>query len=244
MQKKPILILILGVMAGLVLPVTANAGYYFHYGYGHREYGHFKHHYPHYRFGMGMYRYAPAFYPPFPVYYPPSSVYYSSPAPVTVISQPEISEKTSQAQLYFYPKQGQSSEQQSRDRFECHIWARNQTGYDPVSESFKQRRTVTYASTPVVQSYYPADPITNAAGGAALGAVGGAIAGDASLGAAIGAVVGATAWALGGAGYPSQPRTTYQQVEVVQPPSYNTSKVDDYHRAKTACMEAREYTVR
>jgi len=248
MKKTPILILILGFMASLVLPLTANAGYYGHGyrgGYGYRGHGHFRHHYPNYRFGIGMYRYGPpAVYLPRPVYYPAAPAYYSSSAPVTVISQPETSKRTSETQLFFYPKQGQSGELQSRDRYECHIWARNQTGYDPVSESFKQQRTVTYTSIPVAQSYYSGDPVTSTAGGAILGAMGGAIAGDAGLGAAIGAAVGATSWVLGGAGYPAQPRTSYQQVEVVQQPTYNTSKVDDYHRAMTACMEAREYTVR
>jgi hypothetical protein len=35
-------------------------------------------------------------------------------------------------QLFVYPKNGQSSEQQSRDRYECHHYAVEQTGYDPT----------------------------------------------------------------------------------------------------------------
>lgn len=34
--------------------------------------------------------------------------------------------------LIVYPKNGQSNEQQAADRFECHAWARNQTGFDPT----------------------------------------------------------------------------------------------------------------
>lgn len=34
-------------------------------------------------------------------------------------------------ELFVYPKQGQSEEQQARDRYECHRWAVDQTGYDP-----------------------------------------------------------------------------------------------------------------
>lgn len=34
--------------------------------------------------------------------------------------------------LFVYPKNGQSSEQQSRDRYECHHYAVEQTGYDPT----------------------------------------------------------------------------------------------------------------
>jgi hypothetical protein len=33
--------------------------------------------------------------------------------------------------LYAYPKGGQSMEQQTKDRDECHKWAVGQTGYDP-----------------------------------------------------------------------------------------------------------------
>lgn len=35
-------------------------------------------------------------------------------------------------QLFVYPKNGQSPEQQSRDRYECHHYAVEQTGYDPT----------------------------------------------------------------------------------------------------------------
>lgn len=32
-----------------------------------------------------------------------------------------------------YPAQGQSAEQQGRDRYECHSWAVGQSGFDPAS---------------------------------------------------------------------------------------------------------------
>ena len=34
-------------------------------------------------------------------------------------------------QLFVYPKNGQSAEQQATDRYECHTWAADQTRYDP-----------------------------------------------------------------------------------------------------------------
>jgi hypothetical protein len=34
--------------------------------------------------------------------------------------------------FYIYPHNGQSPEQQSADRFECHQWAKGQTGFDPT----------------------------------------------------------------------------------------------------------------
>jgi len=35
-------------------------------------------------------------------------------------------------QLFIYPKNGQSAEQQDKDRYECHRWAADQTGFDPT----------------------------------------------------------------------------------------------------------------
>jgi hypothetical protein len=34
--------------------------------------------------------------------------------------------------LFTYPKNGQSREQQATDRYECHRWAADQTGFDPT----------------------------------------------------------------------------------------------------------------
>ncbi len=36
-------------------------------------------------------------------------------------------------QLFVYPKSGQSSEQEGKDRYECHRWAAQQSGYDPTA---------------------------------------------------------------------------------------------------------------
>ena len=34
--------------------------------------------------------------------------------------------------LFIYPQNGQSSEQQASDKYECHQWAVGQTGFDPT----------------------------------------------------------------------------------------------------------------
>jgi hypothetical protein len=34
--------------------------------------------------------------------------------------------------FYAYPQDGQTSEQQAADRYECHGWSKNQTGFDPT----------------------------------------------------------------------------------------------------------------
>ena len=40
--------------------------------------------------------------------------------------------------LMIYPSKGQSQKQQSQDRYECHIWAVQQTGYDPSNPQMAQ----------------------------------------------------------------------------------------------------------
>jgi hypothetical protein len=36
------------------------------------------------------------------------------------------------ADVFMYPRAGQTPEQQDRDRYECHRWAADQTGFDPT----------------------------------------------------------------------------------------------------------------
>lgn len=42
---------------------------------------------------------------------------------------------SSGASVYVYPRSGQSTEQTQNDRYECHSWAVNQTGFDPTRSS-------------------------------------------------------------------------------------------------------------
>ena len=55
-----------------------------------------------------------------------------------VVEEPEGAEaalvtasETTSAEIFVYPSQGQSDEQRDRDRYECYLWASEQTGYDP-----------------------------------------------------------------------------------------------------------------
>jgi hypothetical protein len=45
---------------------------------------------------------------------------------------PSAPPDSAQSDLIIYPKNGQSKEQQSADQFECHNWAKGQTGFDPT----------------------------------------------------------------------------------------------------------------
>jgi hypothetical protein len=46
--------------------------------------------------------------------------------------------------VYAYPKSGQSDEQQSTDRYECHKWAVAQSGFDPTHTSQGSGNTADY----------------------------------------------------------------------------------------------------
>jgi uncharacterized protein DUF6515 len=39
---------------------------------------------------------------------------------------------TQSSDLFIYPKNGQNEEQQGKDKYECHSWASNQSGFDPT----------------------------------------------------------------------------------------------------------------
>ncbi len=45
-----------------------------------------------------------------------------------------------QDDLIVYPKNGQTKEQQAADQFECHNWAKGQTGFDPTEAGRRSRR--------------------------------------------------------------------------------------------------------
>jgi Glycine-zipper domain len=132
--------------------------------------------------------------------------------------------------LYVYPQKGQSKQQQEKDEFECHKWAKDQTGFDPMAQP----------SSPAAAAPAPkGGAVRGAAKGAALGAIGGAIAGDAGKGAAIGAGVGGAGGALRRRGQVQQ----QQQAQQAQASAQNAQR-SQYQRAYGACLEGRGYTVK
>lgn len=131
---------------------------------------------------------------------------------------------------YIYPSKGQSAQQQDRDRYECHTWAVQQTGFDPTRPQTAQAPSAPPPGRPVVKG---------AARGAAVGAVGGAIAGDAGTGAAAGAAIGGL---LGGMKRMDQAKAQSQQE--AQQQNINAQQQGAYNRALGACLEGRGYTVR
>jgi hypothetical protein len=46
--------------------------------------------------------------------------------------QPWSAEKVPTDKFFIFPRNGQTPEQQSADRFECYGWSKTQTGFDPA----------------------------------------------------------------------------------------------------------------
>lgn len=61
--------------------------------------------------------------------------YEVAPAPGT----PDPAAADQADKLYVYPRRGQTAEQQAKDEYECHRWAADQTGFDPVAGATGQR---------------------------------------------------------------------------------------------------------
>lgn len=153
----------------------------------------------------------------------PPPVAYAGPPPNTTV--------------FAYPQNGQSADQQSRDRYECSLWAVHQTGFDPSAPNVPPEYRVVASGPP---------PGT----GTAIGAIAGAV-----IGAAIspgwdrgaGAVFGGLTGAMIGSASDAQ-RAQQNEMEMTaqeqQQAAAMAQKASDYRRALSACLEGRGYSVR
>lgn len=153
----------------------------------------------------------------------PPPVAYAGPPPNTTV--------------FAYPQNGQSADQQSRDRYECSLWAVHQTGFDPSAPNVPPEYRVVASGPP---------PGT----GTAIGAIAGAV-----IGAAIspgwdrgaGAVFGGLTGAMIGSASDAQ-RTQQNEMEMTaqeqQQAAAMAQKASDYRRALSACLEGRGYSVK
>ena len=110
-------------------------------------------------------------------------------AALSCIAIPALSQEA-----FFYPPEGRTAEQQELDRFECHSWAVEQTGFDPVAaaEQATQNREASSTAGAQAQGQQQSGRAGRSVmGGAVRGAViAEASGGDASEGAATGAALG------------------------------------------------------
>lgn len=128
-------------------------------------------------------------------------------------------------QIMVYPAQGQTPDQLSRDRYECHTWSVQQSGFDPSSGASSSQPSTQQGSV-------GKETLRGGFRGAAAGAAIGAIAGDAGKGAAIGATAGGLKRGFG-------------QIDAnkAAPSTGSNDAANNYNRALGACLTGRGYSV-
>ena len=143
-------------------------------------------------------------------------------------------------QVYFYPKEGQTTEQQSRDHYECYNWAISKTGFDPSQSSIPPEQRVRVVPMPPPGH----DSTVLAITGAVLGAL---IAGPRH--AVGGALIGAAGGAIAGAASDSSREQSARQLEEAYSnrdralDAQYEERAHNFRRAMSACLEGRGYTV-
>jgi len=135
--------------------------------------------------------------------------------------------------MYIYPAKGQDQAQRDKDRYECHSWAVQQTGFDP-----SKPQSTTSRPPQQNQPSQPPPVLQGAARGAALGAVGGAITGNAGKGAAAGAAMGGMV-----GGFRRRDEKMRQADVRADAAAASNPGRSAYMRAMSACLQGRGYTV-
>lgn len=159
-------------------------------------------------------------------------------------------EELPSTEVYFYPDQNQSPQQQDRDRYECSRWAIQASNYDPA-----QAQLAPHQKIRVVPENSPGSSV--AAGAIVGGIIGSTIGGNDrgrgrgrgryrnSNGA--GLVFGALTGALIGAASEQTSANQAQRLEDTENAKRYAvieKQARNYRRAITACLEGRNYTVR
>jgi hypothetical protein len=136
--------------------------------------------------------------------------------------------------VFVYPARGQSPEQLERDRYECHVWAVQQTGVDPSRSDARAYERV------VVQPQPAAGTVAGAIGGAIIGSI---IAGPRDAGA--GALIGGAAGAIVGSSADANAQAQAQQAQgqINRREASDRARSQSYRRAIGACLEGRGYSV-
>lgn len=138
-----------------------------------------------------------------------------------------IGQAAAQQDMIVYPSQGQSRQKMEKDQYECHNWAKQQTGFDPM------------AANPPPPTDSQSDTARGVVKGGAVGALGGLAIGSLSGNAGAGAAIGATAGGVfGGMRAKNKQDRTNQSNQ-----QYYQQRLEEYNRACRACLIGRGYTV-
>ena len=145
--------------------------------------------------------------------------------------------------VYAYPQNNQTPDQQERDRYECNTWAVQQSGFDPSGPNVPPHDRYRMVAVG------PAPGSGTAVGAITGGILGALIAGPRNAGA--GLVVGAVAGGVVGTAAEQQQRAAAdaqaQQINdarSAQQMAVIDAKASNYRRALGACLEGRGYSVK
>ncbi|MGA2023162.1 MAG: glycine zipper family protein [Steroidobacteraceae bacterium] len=139
-----------------------------------------------------------------------------------------------------YPAHGQSPDQLERDRYECHVWAVQQSGFDPSRPGAPPSQRVVV------------EPATPPGAGTAVGAIAGAILGaaiagprNAGAGLLVGGITGAAVGTASDVNAQAQANAEQAQFDRSQAASAQAAGAGEmnYRRAIGACLDARGYTI-
>lgn len=149
-----------------------------------------------------------------------------------ILAQHKQSSIASGLGLFVFPAEGQDSQTQGFEEYECYNWAKEQTGINPLNPPQVQAQQVDRSADGTA--------VVGAARGAAAGAAIGAIAGDAGRGAAIGAVAGGLRGRRAKVvGDEMQQRSNDRSAAMAE-----KEMMDSFKRAFSACLAGKGYTVK
>jgi hypothetical protein len=157
--------------------------------------------------------------------------------------------------MFAFPRNNQSADQQLKDEADCYGMAKQRTGVDtqgpvptgPSAEEIAAAQKQAAENAPKAQGGRLRGAARGAAGGAAIGA----IAGNAGKGAAIGSVAGTMQGGMAQRGANAQSKqqaaaqtTAAQKKATEQLQEQHQEGIDTFQRAFSACMDARNYSVK
>ena len=143
-------------------------------------------------------------------------------------------------ELVVYPNEGQSSEQQEKDKYECYSWAKGESSFDPMA-------VPTASEPPPEKEAAKGGTGKGLARGAVTGLAVGAIVGDSKSDTRKATKVGAAGGAVVGTArrndQKKQEEKKQQDWEKQQTQQYTQNR-SNYNRAYAACLEGRSYSVK
>ncbi len=148
--------------------------------------------------------------------------------------------------VYVFPNEGQTPEQQSIDEATCYDWAFQNTGTDPfdLEKQAQQQVQQTQQTQEQIAASGQGAGVKGAVGGAAAGALIGEIASNdpgrgAAYGAAAGAVVARRQTKKAKAGASQQAAQQGQQAQQA-----TAAQIENFKKAFSVCLEGKKYMVK